>query len=213
MRPFPDALFGAELAQALNTELGPDSPHLFTTSQTRPARGPVSVTDGRSRMSVLTGNDIYVLSFVRGTKGLAHGASLDKHQLAEAARAWLAGTGLEEMAARWPFVEFSELQLAYERGDPLETQWRIVRRDANELYREVVELAVENPTVSRFFPGLGHNFLFMPDAYDSDIVASVAFQTPGRFRLWTPDASEPLADGDPPTVIAKLAELLETLEG
>ena len=72
-------------------------------------------------------------------------------------RRWLPG---------WPFVEFSELQLAYERGDALATQWRIVRSHPSELYREVVELASGDPTVSRFFPGLGHNFLFMPNAFD-----------------------------------------------
>ncbi|WP_405971902.1 hypothetical protein OG496_20430 [Streptomyces sp. NBC_00988] len=209
---FPDALSGAELAVVLNAQLGAEYPHRFTTSPQRPARGPVSLTDDRSRAGVLTGNDAYVLTFVRDNWGWAHGATQDRHQLAEAARAWLAGTGLEEMAARWPFVEFSELQLAYERGDALETQWRIIRRDATEYYRDVVELAAENPTVRRFFPGLGHNFLFMPHPFTHDMLASVAFQRPGRFRLRAPGHPEPLAEGPPSTVITKLAELLENLE-
>ncbi|MFE2886141.1 hypothetical protein ACUXZZ_29875 [Streptomyces graminifolii] len=212
MTRFPGALSGGELAEALNAELGAESPNLFTTSPTRPDRGPVSVTDGRSRVSVLTADETYLLTFLRGAKGWAHGSCLDRRQVAETARAWLAGTGLEEMAARWPFVEFSELQLAYERGDALETQWRIVRRDATEFYRDVVDLAADHPTVSRFFPGLGHNFLFMPDAYDSRLLASVAFQKPGHFRLHAPGHPDPLAEGDPSTVIARLAELLESLE-
>jgi hypothetical protein len=213
MTGFPDAAFGAELVAALNAELGADSAYLFTTSRERPERGPVSVTDGRSRVPVLTANETYILTFVRGDRGWAHGATRDKGAVARAAQAWIAGTGLEEMAARWPFVEFSELQLAYERGDALATQWRIVRSHPSELYREVVELASGDPTVSRFFPGLGHNFLFMPNAFDSRILASVAFQAPGRFRLWTPDAAEPLCEGDPATVIAALADLLNGLEG
>ncbi|MFC7266480.1 hypothetical protein [Streptomyces lutosisoli] len=213
MTGFPHAAFGAELAAALNIELGAESQHLFTTSRERPARGPVSLTDGRSRVSVLTGDDTYVLWFGRENRQWAHGDTQDKRLLAEAARAWLAGTALEEMAARWPFVKFSELQLAYERGDALETQWRIVRRDASELYREVVELAAGHPIVSRFFPTLGHNFLFLPNAFSSETLASVVLQTPGRFRLWAPNASEPLVEGDAAAVIAKLAEQLESLEG
>lgn len=213
MTEFPDAAFGAELVAALNAELGADSPYLFTPSRERPARGPVSVTDGRSRVSVLTGDDTYILTFLRGDRGWAHGATLDKGLVARAALAWLAGTGLEEMASRWPFVEFSELQLAYERGDALQTQWRIVRARPSELYREVVELASDDPTVSRFYPLIDRNFLVRPNAFDSRILASVAFQAPGRFRLWTPDAAEPLYEGDPATLIARLADLLDSQEG
>ncbi|MEV1069463.1 hypothetical protein [Streptomyces sp. NPDC050263] len=209
----PEAEFGAELVAALNAELGADSPHLFTTSRVRPAGGSVSLADGRSRVSVLSSGDTYLLTFLREDRRWAHGATQDMRLLAPAARAWLAGTGLEEMAARWPFVEFSELQLAYERGDALETQWRLVRQGGSDPYREVVELAAENPTVSRFFPALGHNFLVQPGPFDSRILASVAVQTPGRFRLWTPHAEEPLAEGDATSVIAALAELLNSLEG
>ncbi|MEU1192963.1 hypothetical protein [Streptomyces sp. NPDC005859] len=213
MTGFPQAEFGPELVAALNGELGADSPHRFTTSRERPARGPVSLTDVRYGVSVLTGDDTYLLTFLRENRGWAHGATQDKHLLVAAARAWLAGTGLEEMAARWPFVEFSELQLAYERGDALDTQWRIVRRSGSEPYREVVELAAEHSTINRFFPALGHNFLLQPGPFDSWILASVAVQTPGRFRLWTPDAEEPLAEGDATSMIAELVELLNSLEG
>ncbi|MGW1724464.1 hypothetical protein ACWCQK_16200 [Streptomyces sp. NPDC002306] len=162
---------------------------------------------------MITGNDAYALSFVRDGWGWAHGATQDKRLVAEAARAWLAGTRLEEMAARWPFVNYSELQLAYERGDELETQWRIVRRDGAELYRDVVELAAENPVVRGFFPGVGHNLLFMRHAFTHDIVASVVFHRPGKFRLHVPGHPGPLAEGDPATVIAELADLLDSLEG
>ncbi|MFD4874958.1 hypothetical protein ACFWOB_16590 [Streptomyces sp. NPDC058420] len=211
MTRFPGAEVGRSLAAALNAELGEDSPDLFQAPQERP--GTLAfITDGRAKVNVITGNDAYVLSFVRDKWGWAHGGTQDRHQLAESARAWLAGTGLEEMAARWPFVEFSELQLAYERGDALETQWRIIRRDVTEYYRDVVELAAQNPTVRRFFPGLGHNFLFMPHAFTHDMLASVAFQRPGHFRLHAPGHPDPLAEGPSSTVITKLAELLESVE-
>ncbi|MFJ8157924.1 hypothetical protein [Streptomyces sp. NPDC094468] len=48
------------------------------------------------------------------------------------------------MAARWPFVTFSELRLAYERGNELETQRGIVCRSTSQAYRGVVELAVDH---------------------------------------------------------------------
>ncbi|MFI8181239.1 hypothetical protein OG539_08650 [Actinacidiphila glaucinigra] len=167
---------------------------------------------GRSSVSVLPGVDTYILSFRRDAWEWAHGATPDRHRVAQAAVAWVTGTGLEEMAARWPFVRFSELQLAYERGDPLETQWRIVRRDASELYREVVEPAARHPVVSRFFPGLGHNFLFMPHAFSSEVLASVIFETDGRFRLYAPGRQGPVHVGPAPRVVDVLAEHLDGLE-
>ena len=78
MTGFPDAAFGAELVAALNAELGADSAYLFTTSRERPERGPVSVTDGRSRVPVLTANETYILTFVQGRPGV--GARSDPGQ-------------------------------------------------------------------------------------------------------------------------------------
>ncbi|WP_179279833.1 hypothetical protein [Actinacidiphila glaucinigra] len=167
---------------------------------------------GRSSVSVLPGVDTYILNFRRDAWGWAHGDTPDRHRIAQAAVAWVTGTGLEEMAARWPFVRFSELQLAYERGDPLETQWRIVSRDASEQYREVVEPAARHPVVSGFFPGLGHNFLFMPHAFSSEVLASVIFETVGRFRLHVPGHQGPVHVGSAPRVVAVLAEHLDGLE-
>ncbi|WP_406478098.1 hypothetical protein [Streptomyces sp. NBC_01615] len=213
MTRFPGALLGAELAAALNAELGKECPHRFTAPQGRPGSSLVSIDGGRSRLGAIAGDDAYVITFVRDDQGRAHGATRDKRLLADAACAWLAGTGLEEMAARWPFVEFSELQLALERGDALETQWRILRRDASELDRELVEAAAADATVSRFYPILDRNLLFTPGPSDKEVLASVSFQSPGRFRLCVPGRPEALADGDPNSVITRLAEFLDSLEG
>lgn len=198
MTPSSEALAGVTLAAELNTGIGVDAPHVFTPREDRPEAAVATMSDGRSLVSVIPGVDTYILRFRRQDWEWAHGASPDTGAVAEAALAWLAGTGLEEMARRWPFVEFSELELAYERGDALETQWRIVRRDASEPDRELLELAARNPTVSRFFPTLGHNLLLMPDPFDSRILASVLLLAPGRFQLWAPGRSEPLAEGPRP---------------
>jgi len=113
----------------------------------------------------------------------------------------------------WPFVKFTELQLAYERGDALQTQWRILGRDATPVYREVVELAAEDPTVSRFFPTLGHNFLFMVNEFSSEILASVVFERPGWYHLYVHGNDEAVVKADASTVVARLAAQLEDIEG
>ena len=113
----------------------------------------------------------------------------------------------------WPFVKFTELQLAYERGDALQTQWRILGRDATPVYREVVELAAEDPTVSRFFPTLGHNFLFMVNEFSSEILASVVFERPGWYHLYVHGNDEAVVKADASTVVARLAVQLESAEG
>ncbi|MEV7030094.1 hypothetical protein AB0N99_07670 [Streptomyces sp. NPDC093272] len=41
-------------------------------------------------------------------------------------------------------MTFSELRLAYERGNELETQRRIVCRSTSQAYRAVLELAVDH---------------------------------------------------------------------
>ncbi|OIJ68463.1 hypothetical protein [Streptomyces mangrovisoli] len=216
MTGFPGAAAGAELADALNAELDEASPHRFAPTTTR-RRGPVALDGDRSRVTVLTGNDAYVITFLKDAWAWAHGATQDKSALVRAAHAWLEGTGLEEMAARWPFVAFSELQSAYERGDERETQWRIVRHSdstANSTaYRDVVELAAGNAVIRRFFPELGHGFAVRPHAFTRDILASVTVDRPGRYTFRVPGREELDVEGDGPAVVAVLAEFLNGLEG
>ncbi|MFD8423241.1 hypothetical protein [Streptomyces sp. NPDC059466] len=212
MTDFPGAAAGAELADALNSELDLGFPHRFAPTTAR-TRGPIVLASDRSRITVLTGDTAYAVTFLRDKWAWAHGATQDTRMLAQAAGAWLEGTGLAEMAERHPFVEFSELQLAYERGDERETQWRIVGRSDMRAYREVVELAAGHPTIRQFFPGLGHGFTVLPHAFTHDILASVTVDRPGRYTFRVPGREDLDFAGDAPAVVAALAEFLDGLEG
>ena len=91
MTDFPDAPTGVSLAAALNAGLGADPPHVFTASQERSGSSLVSISDGHSQVSVITGKGAYVLWFGRQSRKRAHGATPDKHQVAGVTLAWLAG--------------------------------------------------------------------------------------------------------------------------
>ncbi len=67
-------------------------------------------------MDVYRSSGHYLMSYWWRGKQQAHGAAPDIPSAADSARRWVEGTGLEELAAAHPFVEFSGLQLARERG-------------------------------------------------------------------------------------------------
>ncbi|MER7753211.1 hypothetical protein [Kitasatospora sp. NPDC097643] len=199
------------LAAALNAELDQEQPVRFTGPPAPRAEFSALIGDDRSTANVDLAVDRYVVRFNRQGLEWAAGSTADRRSVVAATTAWLSGAGLEQLAREWPFVEFSELQLAYERGDALETQWRIVRRDASPLLREVVELAWAAPTVRRFFPLSGHNLLFTAGEHSSAVLASVMFVGPGTYRLYA-GRREPEVEAAAAQVIARLAELLETKE-
>lgn len=61
-------------------------------------------------MDVYRSSGHYLMSYWWRGKQQAHGAAPDIPSAADSARRWVEGTGLEELAAAHPFVEFSGLQ-------------------------------------------------------------------------------------------------------
>ena len=113
--------------------------------------------------------------------GQAHGVTPDLSSAAGAAVLWTGGAGLEELAVRYPFVEYSALALARERGDAVEYQWRImlelVERDY-ESHRDLVTAASENDVLRGLFPYLGHRFALAEDAFTGDVLVTVIMIRP-----------------------------------
>ncbi|MGW9028637.1 hypothetical protein ACWGQ5_31740 [Streptomyces sp. NPDC055722] len=71
------------------------------------------------------------------------------------AESWLGGASFEELASRWAFVEYTEIQAAYERGSTvgvIEAYWRALLREVSPRLRPVVEDASERPCGRAMFP-------------------------------------------------------------
>ncbi|BCB83927.1 hypothetical protein [Phytohabitans suffuscus] len=71
-------------------------------------------------VSVLLNPPGYLLSYLWNGLKQAQGTTPEISSAAGSAVLWMEGVGLERLAADFPFVEFPELQLAYERGDAKE---------------------------------------------------------------------------------------------
>jgi hypothetical protein len=162
--------------------------------------------DGRL-VSVITGVNTFILGFAERT-GLAHGAVDEPAQVVGVTRRWLEGADLTSLKSAYPFVEFTELQLGYERGDARETQWRILLADGNEMYREVIALAAADPSIRCRFPAVGHNLLFFADEFSSRPMASVIFYLEGTYQLYIPGNDSAVVVGDVETVVSRLSSVL-----
>ncbi|MFD9339092.1 hypothetical protein ACFWBF_32600 [Streptomyces sp. NPDC060028] len=209
---YPDVAEHGSLAAALNARMAAaGSPHRFVSPQTPTGLVEAVVSEGGeggAGVFVNTGVDGYAVRFSRQNWVWAVGATPDKHRIVGAALSWLGGTGLAQLASDWDFIKVTELQLSYERGDAVETQWEILLRDEESNYRDLVVSASLNPDVRRHFPVLGHNFLLMESEFSSDFLASVLRVGPGKYRLYVPEADEPLLQGGGDEVVARLARRL-----
>ncbi|MEU0556767.1 hypothetical protein [Dactylosporangium sp. NPDC006015] len=132
------------------------------------------------------------LEFGWKTAGQAHGVTPDPVSAAGAAALWIGGSGLEELAARYPFVEFSAIALARERGDAVEHQWRkmleSVEGDPGG-FHDLITAASENAVLRGCFPYLGHRFALAEDAFTPDVLVTAFLIRPGWY------ASNRLAEG------------------
>ncbi|WP_405062606.1 DUF6193 family natural product biosynthesis protein [Kribbella sp. NBC_01505] len=94
---------------------------------------------------------------------LIGGKTKDLQAVTQAAAAWRAGATLRELRDRCPFVSFSELSEAHERGpaDAVAVEWRLLRRRMQEGFsfpgaRELVEAAYVEPKLRQLFPFTSH---------------------------------------------------------
>lgn len=199
------------LAGALNTGLAGRIRQRFVGADGLGSEGMASVEDGDSQVTAMAVSDGFIVRLFRSERLLACGVAESRQAVVEATVGWLSRRDLASMAESWNFLESSEIQFAYESGDEVETQWRILLRDASPGYRQVVEEASSDPRLRRFFPALGHNFLLFPEGGAATALASIIFVDSDTYRLYLPGrGSEYLLEGEAAVVVARAAELLET---
>ncbi|WP_436532789.1 hypothetical protein [Actinoplanes sp. HUAS TT8] len=119
---------------------------------------------------------------------------------------------MEQLAVAQPFVEFSGLQLACERGDARDFQWAAVldaaERDEQH-FRELVVLAARDEFLRRLFPHLGHRFALSADEHSGSVLVAVFAHRPGWFVIYNRGGDDGHAfAGDAPRTVRYLVDRL-----
>jgi hypothetical protein len=203
-----------ELADALNVELGGGSPYRFVADRREQGSGTAILTHGDRDVAVHSAaGGGYRCTFWWKGRQQAHGTTAEISSVAGAACLWADGAGLSGLSAGHPFVEYSGIQLAYERGDAVELQWRTVLQDVEggyQNYRELVILASEEPVLRRRFPRLGHRFVLSENEYSKDALFSIFLIRPGWFASFTSDGSGFEFEGTARDVVAIMTQAIRT---
>lgn len=203
---YPEVSQHGSLAAALNAETG--GIHDVCFADPGPGRLFARAEAGVSTVTVLGAADVrqFVLRFGRRDKGLANGVTEDLTDVRGVAESWLGGASLKELACRWAFVEYTEIQEAYERGgtvDVIEAYWRTLLREVSSSLRPVVEEARERPRMRAMFPvDSHHRFRVVTDLGKRWTTPYVRLKRPKGFELVSAgEKDEVLAEGDARTVI------------
>jgi hypothetical protein len=113
---------GQDLVSELNRELS-NTTLEFTVSDLSAGSVVAVLTHEERSVGVFKSSGFYLMSYYWKEQQQAHGKALDIYSAADSARRWAEGSGLESLSAAHPFVTFSGLQLARERGNAVEFQW------------------------------------------------------------------------------------------
>jgi hypothetical protein len=155
-------------------------------------------------VNVLRADRGLIVNFFDCRRTMAHGHTDEVGPIVRACVSWLDDVGLQQLGAEYPFVRFSELQLAYEQGTALETQWQILLRDGSGLYGELIGLARKDPVLGTLFPHAGHRFVLAEDEFSSDELAGVFFVADGRYRIYRRGAGAQAEGGTDQEVVPEV---------
>jgi hypothetical protein len=197
-----------DLSALLNNELGETVSYQFEAGTRAVAGSPAVLVHGSYAVAVHSDADGYRLSFWWNDREQAHGWSTSVALVARAADSWVQGIGLERLSADYPFVKFSELQLAYERGQAKEFQWNALLNGPGEAYRELVEIASRDSVLSKLFPQLGHRFVLSRSEYSEDVLASIFLVRPGWFVIFRRNGEGVEFEGDAQAMVSYLSNRL-----
>ncbi|MFC0434784.1 DUF6193 family natural product biosynthesis protein [Kutzneria buriramensis] len=138
----------------------------------------------------------YAVEFRWRDERIAYGWAPDPAGATGAAEDWVGGVSPRELARTWPFADFVAAGEAFERGDLLEYEWLQARAHARYGVRELVEAAMREPRLRRWYPVVGINALrFWADWHvvrKGPIVTSVG---DGRYKIHGEHGDE-LGQGD-----------------
>jgi hypothetical protein len=175
---YPDLVESGSLSQTLRAladaedlEIGNlrpgSSPELseYRTAETDSERGLIRVSTVLNRRSFSISIDS-----VQGNFVWTDGSTTSLTDVAQVIDAWRSGSTLDQLNARFPFMEFSRLAGGFERGTPGETAWDILLEDPYYApQRDMLSLLRAEPTLSRLFPFYSHGVLRLAiDPLDRD---------------------------------------------
>ncbi|MFE7273878.1 hypothetical protein [Streptomyces sp. NPDC057623] len=111
-------------------------------------RGPVFVRLGAQERW-------FSISIESSVRPWAAGGTDDLRTVVKALDAWRKGATLIELNARFPFLGYDELALAYENGDPVATQWDLLfRYEKRPIFREMLQAVHADAWLRTLFPYL-----------------------------------------------------------
>ncbi|MGC4748062.1 DUF6193 family natural product biosynthesis protein [Micromonospora sp. DT201] len=92
---------------------------------------------------------------------MARGNTDDLHAVAGAMRTWQAGARVREFGSEWPFVTFSPLAEAHERGEAAEYTWRRYHENARRAphllrLHSFITVAIREPRLRQLMPFTSH---------------------------------------------------------
>ncbi|MFG2662571.1 DUF6193 family natural product biosynthesis protein, partial [Streptomyces sp. NPDC048425] len=102
----------------------------------------------------------FIVSFWERGVMMAKGTTTSLDAVVSAIGAWQSGATLARLKTACPFVDYSPLAEAYERGDAVEAQWTIYRQTtAPHVDHELIEAAYAQPQLRALFPFHSHRTL------------------------------------------------------
>lgn len=189
-----------DLGLALGEVIRNDAdPNWAAVASTAARRGPSSIHLGaRERVFLISGGS-------RGVE-LFRGSTKDLREVAKAAAAWRAGARLHQLQDLCPFVSFSELAEAHERGpaDAVAVKWRLLREEMQgdipfPAVRDLVEVAHAEPRLRQLYPFTSHWSLHFSACTGFPFTWVVPFVDPlrdGRYRVCGPNRGTVIGEAD-----------------
>lgn len=153
-----------------------------------------------SVVSSLEQRAFHVTLWAEGVEYLA-GWAPELPEVAAAIDRWLHEDvpGAEEIAARFPFLDYDEFAQAYERGDAIEKRWRGLLESGGPAFagmRPLIEAAATEPSLRQLFPFTSHDGLcfsrWVGYPFSDDLPHAAPHQ--GRFLVWRPRPGEGLSE-------------------
>ncbi|MEU4115505.1 DUF6193 family natural product biosynthesis protein [Kitasatospora sp. NPDC028055] len=178
--------------------------------------------DGRSATVVTPGGGerVFLVDCWLGWIHMARGRALDLADVAAVFQAWVRGSGVRELTARWPFLETWDLAEAHERGETeaVAARWRMMQRGPlphrdTELL-DLIRAAHAQPRLRALSPGKSMCWFTLsrraahPDVGDFPRTRSLGG---GRYELMFPDRSVRVVEGTEAAVAVILANLPQDL--
>ncbi|WP_107440576.1 DUF6193 family natural product biosynthesis protein [Streptomyces sp. SAT1] len=125
-------------------------------------RSGARVDSDRRTTSVLLGiaERAFIVNFWERGVMMAKGTTTSLDAVVSAIGAWQSGATLARLKPACPFVDYSPLAEAHERGDAVEAQWASYRHTtARHVDHELIEAAYTQPQLRALFPFHSHRTL------------------------------------------------------